>query len=235
MWPAVAESTERDQGSGITTRSDWSQLDLSDVDLTNLPPVDCFRTVPNMSDLERNACDWWERHPDLGIAGLASDGGLKLYVQIKATTDQEAKVAAAKAAIVAAYSDETEDTVVVVPVNYDFADLWRYREIIARFQHSDANTTGIQYPAYVTSYWPSTVAVYPVAGIQPITDGDLAQVRATIKISALKLDETLAALPQLLPQLGIPVDAIGVVLPISVAPTPGYSIDIDSPPPPSIA
>ena len=207
LWPAVAESTERDQGSRVTTRSDWSQLDLSDIDLTNLPPVDCLRT----RRIERSACNWWDRHPDLGIAGLASGGGPTLYVQIKATTDREAKVAAAKAAIIAAYSDENEDTVVVVPVNYDFADLWRYREILARFEHSDANTLGIRSPEYVTNDWPysDAVAVYPVAGIQPIADGEFAQVRATIKISALKLNETLAALPQLLPQLGIPVDAVG--------------------------
>ena len=77
--------------------------------------------------------------------------------------------------------------------------------------------------AYGTKY------VFPdPPGLEPIMSNvyDEADLRTTIAVLTLDLEATLAALPRLLPQLGIPVDAVGLALQPSNKPHQGSTLAV---------
>ncbi len=101
-------------------------------------------------------------------------------------------------------------------MKYDYRDLWRWAVVLRRFAVSAGNTIGIT-NAYVL--WNQQITgglvVYPrvfLNGLSPAGDNDHGDKRETIFVVTRGDQQVVVdALPVLLPLLGIPVDAVGVV------------------------
>ena len=212
LWPSIADGAA----------AAYSGFDVSEVDMTNFPEVDCAReSLRGFID-----CARWERHPGHGIAGWNSDGET-LYVQVKASSAEDANATAAKEALIAWNPKGlNEDNVVIIPVKYDYEDLWRWAKVINRFAYTSGNTLGIT-GSWMGQNWETYAgdAVYPVAeipevGRTPVLNSYVpSELRTTIHVMAMELQRTVAALPQLLGQLNVPVDAVGVVAEVDRTPS----------------
>ena len=104
----------------------------------------------------------------------------------------------------------------IFPVEWDYEDLWRWAIVLERFSRSAANTIGIIGAGvwWNQDYSAGTV-VYPrvfLNGLSGVYRYQPADIRETIIVRTLGDQQVVAdALPVLLPLLGIPVDAVGVV------------------------
>ncbi len=104
----------------------------------------------------------------------------------------------------------------IIPVKYDYQDLWRWSEVINRFVTSSANTIGITRARMGENSTQYPEVIYPLPELQevgrfPRGGRRVDELRTTIHVITLELQRTVAALPALLSALGIPVDAVGVV------------------------
>ena len=219
VWPA--------SGGGVSGATGAAKFDVSDVDTTNFPPVECAIEYRN----DTTSCSWaTEYFPGIGLVGShlqGSGSGAMLYVQVKAPSGpgREAELAAAKDALFQWNPRINEDNLVVIPVKYDYEELWRWMITLRRFARSSGNNVGIK-EAFMGINSIGGIrgeAVFtPESGLQqvpmievPNSGGfeiqDRSKIRETIKVKTLDLDRTMEALPQLLRQLGIPGDAVGVV------------------------
>ena len=102
----------------------------------------------------------------------------------------------------------------VIPVKYDYQELWRWANLIDRFAYTSGNTIGIISSSVTHNVhrWPPTTELLFVLPSLPEADTrNREDHRATITVGTLHLQETVAALPKLLDQLGIPADAVGMV------------------------
>ena len=114
----------------------------------------------------------------------------------------------------------------IIPVKYDYEDLWRWAKVINRFAYTSGNTLGIT-GSWMGQNWETYAgdAVYPVAeipevGRTPVLNSYVpSELRTTIHVMAMELQRTVAALPQLLGQLNVPVDAVGVVAEVDRTPS----------------
>ena len=200
-WASWRQLWPKAPGGGIDV-APRDGFDVSDVDLTNIPEVDCEKAR------NRKSCWAWERHPGLGIAGWhGGEIGSQVYVQLKSPPGDEAGLEALKRELVPDYGDGRRK-VVIIPVKYDFEELWRWAEILNRFSLSAGNTIGIRSADVSWSSRP---------GPHGILLGDLASLdsparRETIRVGAQVPQRVADALPTLLPLLGIPVDAVGEVV-----------------------
>ena len=220
LWPVVAEGA-RGAASAATVTSGF---DVSDVNTTTLSDLHCG---VQSNSVTYGHCLDWERHPGLGIAGWHTGGGTH-YVQVKASTGQEDNFAAVKEELYREYRKIPDGAIVIIPVKYDYQDLWRWTEVIRRFVTSSANTIGILRAKmgenYASYYGGNEQVVYPLpelpeAGrILDKRERNPAELRTTIQVFTLELQRTVAALPELLPALGIPVDAVGVVYQLDETP-----------------
>ena len=218
LWPSIA-------GGATGARGVASGFDVSEVDTTNFPDLVCAETKSNRPTY--GDCLVWERHPGLGIAGWESYGQT-LYVQIKASSAVDANATAAKEALIAWNPKGlNEGNVVIIPVKYDYEELWRWAKVINLFAHTSGNTLGIT-GSWMGHNWEAYAgdveAVYPVAEIPEVgrtesgsAKGD--ELRTTIHVRTMELERTVAALPQLLGQLNVPVDAVGVVAGVDRTPS----------------
>ena len=220
-WPSAEETdTQRRSIQGETQPS--TGFDVSDVELGNFSPVDCSNYASNT-----NGCQRWELHPGVGIAGWHSNRE-KLYVQVKAPNGEASKIEAARQALIEENPRGlNENNLVIVPVNHDYQDLSHYAELLNRFALSAGNTLGIIgakiYVNRAGTY--QGPVIYPLTELPPVERGDLAGLRETTYLEKIDLQGTVDALPQLLPQLGIPVDAVGMV--VQRGASPGGIITLD--------
>ena len=185
LWPEVASGTSGASGTSST-------FDVSDVDMSNLP-------------------DATSEH---GFAGGHGGGGV-YYVQVKSPvpTDEAGLHALRKAvnpcydivgrceyrekdgSLSILYTREVH-TIEFIPVKYSWAELNRWAEILNRFAVSSGNTLGI---TGASVDWNRKYD-------NPET------IRETIVVMVHGDHERAAeAMPELLPLLGIPVDAVGMV------------------------
>ena len=208
-WPVTAGGQGGQSNSGISTRSSNQQFDVSDINLGNVPPVDCDILQGNEI---RRSCLWWERHPEFDIAGVFDGNYPKTYVLIKATTNQQTKAATTKASLIAKYDHLDQSNLVVTAIDHNFSDLWKWMALLNKFAYSSANSVGIDY-AFITVNQtpPSSDTIIPASGPGLAPDDAPNSLRTTIAIGTYDLSGTVAALPQLLPALGIPVSAVGIV------------------------
>ena len=73
-------------------------------------------------------------------------GGRKTYIQVKAAPGEEAAAEAALRAKMKQSGIEAAHNVnriIVIPVKYDYGELWRWQVILNRFALSSGNTVGI--------------------------------------------------------------------------------------------
>ena len=218
-WPSTGAT-----GSSGTA----SQFDVSDVDVTNFPELDCVEHSREF--VHGQACFEWVENPELGIAGWYSSGwnSITYYVQVKAPPGQEGNVETAKAELKRLYGYD-DDQLVMIPVKYDLKELWQWTLVLDRFAVSSGNTIGIT-GAEVAPNLRATgppVIVFPLASLPEVDYNNLPGRRETIRVWTLDAQRVANALPTLLPQLGIPIDAVGVVAQVSndtvglVVPVPG--------------
>ncbi len=101
-------------------------------------------------------------------------------------------------------------------MKYDYRDLWRWALVLDRFAVSAGNTIGV-IDARVTWNYQLTggLVVYPrvfLNGLSPAGEFQYADQREMIVVDTRGDQQVVVdALPVLLPPLGIPVDAVGMV------------------------
>ena len=102
-----------------------------------------------------------------------------------------------------------------IPVKYSWAELNRWTEILNRFAVSSGNTIGIA-TARIGTNDDAPQSVF-VNGMTPFNwdRNSASDIRETILIRTYDVQKVVDALPVLLPLLGIPVDAVGVVYELS--------------------
>ena len=137
VWPAVAGTVDGAEG-----------FDVSDVDVTNFPELDCVKEAPRFTIGGTAACLAWKEHGS-GIAGwrFSRPKGSPLYIQVKSPPADGAALEALKGQLVPprlkANYEAGRLKVVIIPVKYDFGELWRWSVILNRFAVSAGNTVGI--------------------------------------------------------------------------------------------
>ena len=202
LWPRV--------DGGRSAVPSPREFDVSDVDLTDIPDADCgqFRLLSG----ELSGCGAWERHPNVGIAGWNSErprilGDTFYYIQVKSPPRDKGDLKALKRELVPGYGDGRSQ-VVIIPVKYDFEELWRWAIILERFALSAGNTVGIT-GSSISSIGSPGPHVIPVG--EPPPSNEKSERRTKIRLWSHDPPGLADALPDLLPLLGIPVDAVGEI------------------------
>ena len=219
MWPASAGA----QAPGASGAP--SGFDVSDVDLTNIPDLDCDKYL---HDMVWNSCRSWFRHPGLGVAGSRVSGSRSdkvktSYIQIKNAPVDEAELEALKQQLIPNYKDYGAK-IEIISVPYDFGELWRWSVILDRFALSAGNTIGVvgsklrvNFPVYSgEDVWLN--GVEPAGPDKWGISHDWPAIREILVVRALDPPLVVAALPELLPKLGIPADAVGLVYHVDMTP-----------------
>ncbi len=96
-------------------------------------------------------------------------------------------------------------------MKYDYRDLWRRKTVLKRFAVSAGNTIGITDAG--VSWNAGAGGEYELLYLNGFSQAEFASEarRETIMVEAHDLRRVADALPSLLPLLGIPVDAVGMV------------------------
>ena len=219
LWPAPGPTG----ASGAS-----SAFDVSDVDTTNIPELDCDKEYSTHSVM-RSSCLTWEYHTeagynDFGGGHLDELGTRTSYLQIKNAPTDVAELEALKEKLAPGYKTSTYRghtyEVEIISVKYDFGQLWRWSVILDRFKVSAGNTIGIvgaivniNTNAHATFLGGKLVWMNGVepAGVTESGHRKWSDVRDIVVVYALDPDRVASALPELLPLLGIPIDAVGLV------------------------
>ena len=224
LWPVPA---------GGASASGSTGFDVSDVDLRNIPEIDCDKGEFH-SGQKTSSCWAWVAlgGAEPGFAGIhAHDYGDTIYVHTTTPIPEDpAGLEALKLLLAPAFemvglhwsrTGKGESyKVEFIPVKYDFGQLWRWRVILDRFALSAGNNVGID------GVWVDTNAEFDdgrnrrlytwLNGVQPSgSDGatwNWDRVRNILTVRSLDPEATIAAFPTLLPALGIPTDAVGLVV-----------------------
>ena len=221
LWPRVQDDT-------VTTRSTRSTLDVSSVAAGDIPLLDCSSRSAHKGFYSGQDCAAFKTFPDLHLAGWV-DAYLdpdEIHVQVKAEPGQEdATVAATRAALREWQFYRGDDHVFIHPVKYDYGEYWRWAVILDRFIHSPGNTLGMVAVRIDYNVAGPRGTIREVSGLQNVTSGrnEPENIRISLHILTVELATTLANLPQLLAQLGIPNDAVGIV--IEVVSEPSYEYE----------
>ncbi len=207
LWPDTSTALKHDPGSG-------ARFDVSDIDRGNIPEPDCEVEVSG------SGCRHWKLHPDSGIAGghrnldkRPGENKFRSYIQIKETllpTDEEGRQALMRKLGL----DRSQISIEFefVPVKYDYGEMWRWATILRRFVLSPSNTIGIVYAGVrANKKYDHLENLFPLDDLDLAVYGDASTLRDTVGIHALDASVVVEALPELLPLLGIPIDAVGVV------------------------
>ena len=220
LWPRVARATGGDDDA------ESYSFDLSDVDTTNFefPPASCwpdhsdschkwrewqYRTSRNMKgwDTPIDTAGWYDK-PYLNTSWI--------QVPIEPGEGSE-KLVAVKKTIRERHWRSDEHELILIPVKYGYKDMWHWAELLNRFARSSGNTIGIT-EATIWYNVPLTrgETVFLLSSLQEASESefggpDYNTVRDTIHVTTLDLQKTVDALPHLLGQLDIPVDAVGMV------------------------
>ncbi len=204
LWPRSSELDPLDQTTRAAHAQTGQGFDVSDVDLVSgLGDEDCESHEWVVSDYD---CSTWRRLGHLGmVAGYSTRDYFpgetpRLYLQVKEPPDDPEKVEELIREVLddrrEAMYETGELIVELVPVKFGLGELWRWAVILDRFKYSKGNTMGL------TAAWLDTNGV---------AINEPADIRITINVAGLDPRIVAEALPQLLPALGIPVDAVGRV------------------------
>ena len=208
LWPA--EESAASTGVGAS-----GSFDISEVDLTNFPKVDCYGSYDGTSCYHAS-----KEYPGFGIAGW-HEWGKDLYIQVKAVPgENDAAVTALRAEFARRYGDASDfgryRDAVITPVKYSYEELWRWTLLINRFAVSSGNNIGLAGVSVETNVVAAVEAetiMFVRSDLEEAGYGNLRDYRETILVSTYGDVQVVAdALPILLPQLGIPTDAVGIVM-----------------------
>ena len=208
VWPAGGRSARASSG-----------FDVSDVDITNVPDPDCSRDFPGIL---LPSCRVWESRRETGVAGLHFNREVEtttMYFQVKSPLPVNEVRLKNLRREVSRGSNPKRRPVEIIPVRYDFGQLWRWSVILNRFSVSPGNTVGIVRAKVDLNY-----AMYEdsrdvwMNGAEPSALSGYSDVRNILHVYVLDTDAAVAAFPELLPQLGIPTDAVGLVVPVRMVP-----------------
>ena len=206
LWPEEpGESLRRDPGSSRT-------FDVSGIDTGNIPKPDCDAIGTG------SACNLWKRYPESGVAGYDVESNrrestISAYIQIKENLlpPGEEEQESLTQRLLHEDSLLRIDEITLIPVKYDYWELWTWATILNRFVLSSANTIGIVWARVETNLPYFQEQFLPLDGWTFASYQDKSTVRETVGIGVQEAEVVLEALPELLPLLGIPVDAVGVV------------------------
>ncbi len=171
--------------------------------MTSFPELDCVEQRRLI--LRSTSCRMSRRFPELGIAGWHAK-----FVQVKAPPGEEANIDAAREEFVRWKGVEISEGLVIIPVKYDFEELWRWTVVLNRFAVSAGNTIGIRW-VMVSPNIGTSGTLFPLDNLRPTIHEGSDQTRETIHVWGVDEQRIAESLPVLLPQLGIPVDAVGVI------------------------
>ena len=197
MWPATGRAT------GDDGEDEPVGFDMSDVDTTNF---DYTQEV-----CRTHSCDMAMRYSSLDIAGWHYIGD-KAWIQVKVHPgeDEEVRVASVREELYRIKGRGRE--LVIIPVRYSYKELWHWNELLDRFALSAGNTIGIvRSEIYTNHYVDYDGSVYKHDSLVERVPSDRSTLRETLHLWTLDFQRTMDSLPQLLGQLHIPVDAVGVV------------------------
>ena len=224
LWPAV-------KSGGPSTGVGPGGFDIPDIDLTPTPAedIDCME-YPAVGT---KFCLWWALNPESGFTGwwfapydaegrevTANVEGdtAKVYLQVKLPPGNPAQLEAIKESLAQDdYDPDIKYEIVVVPVKYDYGKLRRWAKILHRFAYSAGNTIGITAAGVHDNCVAGVVeAVWPLDDVKDACNPSVREhyvsgVREYIAVGANDPERVAAALPILLPQLGIPKDAVAYV------------------------
>ena len=238
VWPAsVGGASGNSDSFGAPTT-----FDVSGVDMTNLPVDDCSETAGGVCSRDRDVAlsiaggsgengkmYVQVKDPPSDESGLLA---LKKIISpcyehlgsctYTATTTLPQIVNGVKIQVATRTQILTNSNIggsyenmVIIPVKYNPGELRRWVEILNRFANSRGNTIGIVRAVYDDNKV-STPGItpprefWPLDSLGPATSAS--EVRSTIRILAIDGQLVVNSLPVLLPLLGIPVDAVGLVL-----------------------
>ena len=216
LWPTEEEETTTDS----------YEFDVSGIDTSNFPKLVCDDVYKYSNGHMATSCRGWERHTDLGVgAAYVSDqdsglGTVFYYLTTPIPTDEE-ELEALKQKIGPGYA-EYGWKMELIPVRYDFGQLWQWKILLERFILSDANTIGILTVELNTNghfHRESEDKELWVGGNKPAGPDkffgiglDFDELRNILVLGATDHHQVADALPHLLPLLGIPLDAVGLVV-----------------------
>ena len=165
------------------------------------------------------SCRVWKNLGDSGVTGLYfATPPLTLYFHVKSPLPEDEAGLKALRRKLSRYNPQ-QYAVEIMPVTYDFGQLWRWNVTLNRFSLSAGNTVGIVRAKVDLNY-----SVYGdsrdvwMNGAEPSSLSGYSDVCNILQVFVLDTDAAVAAFPELLPQLGIPIDAVGLVVPMSGKP-----------------
>ena len=208
VWPVV-EGGSTDGAEGF---------DVSDVDVTNFPELDCVKEAPRFSSGVGAGCLAWANHSSAGVAGwrYSYPDGNALYIQVKSAPVDEKALEALKGQLVPprlkANYEAGKLKLVIIRVKYDFEELWHWSVILDRFAVSAGNTVGIASAEIGGNHGGyQKPVVWPLEDLKKVSLSETSEIREKIVVWALDPQVAAAAMPELLPRLGIPLDAVGII------------------------
>ena len=213
LWPVVAGSGQSSSASAST------RFDVSDVDVINFPKPDCdgYEFYGPL----KPSCHVWSLGSEPRFAGTHADEHKKtIYIQFTAAIPvDETELEALKQRVAPGYQI-LDYRVEFVPVKYNFGQLWRWSVILDRFALSAANTIGIEGGRVYTNMEPRPDPVW-LNGFRPAGGEQVRNwpaVRNILTVLVQAPSVAIEAFPRLLPALGIPLDAVGLVWPVNYTP-----------------
>ena len=181
-------------------------FDVSDVDVTNFPELDCVKEAPRFSSGVGAGCLAWANHSSAGVAGwrYSYPDGNALYIQVKSAPVDEKALEALKGQLVPprlkANYEAGKLKLVIIRVKYDFEELWHWSVILDRFAVSAGNTVGIASAEIGGNHGGyQKPVVWPLEDLKKVSLSETSEIRETIVVWALDPQVAAAAMPELLP------------------------------------
>ena len=225
-WTELWPTDRRGEGSQVARSvggEGQTKFDISDVDFENIPDMaDCAYA------LHQKSCGYANRHPDIPIAGRFTWGRSK-YVYIKAEDLEDQELTEFEDYLIGAgvppeqvtIGGDLQDGFVLLPADHSFKELWRYAVILDRFSKSSGNTLGIKGAIVDINfrYGGTYTEMNLLPGLSNVSRygedpkwGKGSRNFVVLDSNHDDLQRIRDALPVLLPQLGIPVDAVGRIV-----------------------
>ena len=173
VWPVV-EGGSTDGAEGF---------DVSDVDVTNFPELDCDEEFQGQGNSVRASCASWQHPRGAGTAGWRLDSATAtttLYIQVKSPPSDGAALEALKRQLFPPdqWPKFGVGEVVIIPVKYEFGELWRWSVILNRFAVSAGNTVGITSAEVGGNHGGyRRPVVWPLADLKKVNLSDTSEIR----------------------------------------------------------